>query len=262
MLVDTTEDDNRVLHFLQTDFKADGDKTGIASDAQPKFPYKAPGSFGESGQRQYSFLLYQQRGSFSASNMPTPGKAFDVKSFQSANSLKDPLAGNVMEVDTDDSNTGAGNKPPNSPSASGSEAQASTSVEQQTQGSRTIDPAVSDIFQTTFAKTTSMATPSSRHAAATAPTAVVSSAISETSQARAGVQSSLSKELTILTSSRQASSTGRTITATAESPASVDTASTNSATPPAATSNSTNLSTQLLRYFSVALCSTLFTVFA
>ena len=97
-MVDTTTD-NRVLHFLQTDFKASGDETAIASSSQPIFAYQAPGTLGEGGSRQYSFLLYQQTNGIAASSLPKSGQTVDIQKFQSDNGLKDPLAGVIMVVD-------------------------------------------------------------------------------------------------------------------------------------------------------------------
>ncbi|MCJ1256060.1 Mucin-5B [Lignoscripta atroalba] len=97
MMVDTTTD-VRVLHFLQTGFKADGDKTAISSSTQPLVPYQAPGTLGENGDRQYSFLLYQQKSGFQAKNLPRSGDTFDIQTFQRDNGLKSALAGVALVV--------------------------------------------------------------------------------------------------------------------------------------------------------------------
>ena len=96
ILLDTTTN-NRVLHYAQADFKADGDKTGIASSSQPALSYKAPGTLGESGSRQYSFLMYEQNGDV---KLPSAGQNFDAKQFESSNGLNAALAGISMNVDT------------------------------------------------------------------------------------------------------------------------------------------------------------------
>ncbi|KAI9725337.1 MAG: hypothetical protein M1835_003834, partial [Candelina submexicana] len=94
LLLDTTNLSNRTLHFLQTDFKADGDKTSISSKSQPAVPYRGPGAFSETGTRQYSFLMYQQTAKgVGVKNLPATGANFDVQKFQSDNGLKAPVAG-------------------------------------------------------------------------------------------------------------------------------------------------------------------------
>ncbi|MCJ1308480.1 hypothetical protein MMC25_002133 [Agyrium rufum] len=99
MMVDTTTS-SRVLHFLQPDFQTNGDETGISSSSIPAFAYAAPGALGETGSRQYSWLLYQQIGTFAAKDVPSPGQTMDVEAFQSANDLKPALAGVVMVVNS------------------------------------------------------------------------------------------------------------------------------------------------------------------
>ncbi|KAI9731183.1 MAG: hypothetical protein M1834_005376 [Cirrosporium novae-zelandiae] len=100
LLLDTTLPTNRTLHYLQTDFAATEIKTGIASDAQPAFPYQAPGTLGEaSGAHVYSFLLYTQPSDFLVDDIPSVGDAIDIESFQSANGLDDAEAGVAMVVD-------------------------------------------------------------------------------------------------------------------------------------------------------------------
>ena len=97
MMIDTTSD-KRVLHYLQPDFKATEDKTAIDSSTKPVQAYQAPGTLGDSGPRQYTFLMYQQKPGFKASGMPSQGSTFDVKSFASTNNLGDALAGIAMSV--------------------------------------------------------------------------------------------------------------------------------------------------------------------
>jgi len=107
MMVDTTTT-TRTLHYMQTDFKATGDETTISSSTQPIFAYKAPGTLGETGTRQYSFLLYQQKSNFQPSTLPTSGQTFDVASFEKNSGLSDALAGIVMNVDVSGTGSGAG----------------------------------------------------------------------------------------------------------------------------------------------------------
>ena len=99
MMVDTTDMSDIVLHFLQTDFKASGGKTGIASASQPLVTYQAPGAFGETGSRQYSFLLYEQTGDGNLQGIPQGGENFDVTSFENTNDLSGAEAGIAMFVD-------------------------------------------------------------------------------------------------------------------------------------------------------------------
>ncbi|KAI9716815.1 MAG: hypothetical protein M1812_005155 [Candelaria pacifica] len=124
LLLDTTDLSNRTLHFLQTDFKADGDKTSISSKSQPAVPYRGPGAFSETGTRQYSFLLYQQTGKgFSVKNLPATGSTFDVQKFQSDNGLKAPEAGVMMVVDLGGASAGSGTGSSAAPSSTPSQSQ-------------------------------------------------------------------------------------------------------------------------------------------
>ncbi|MCJ1353569.1 MAG: hypothetical protein MMC33_003556 [Icmadophila ericetorum] len=114
-MIDTTSDD-RVLHFLQTDFASDGSETGIASSAKPVVPYAAPGTLGETGIRQYSWLLYQQVGDFPAINLPSLGQVFSVEQFEALNNLQQALAGIGMSVDfTSGSSTASSSSSSTSP---------------------------------------------------------------------------------------------------------------------------------------------------
>ncbi|KAI3394396.1 hypothetical protein diail_2808 [Diaporthe ilicicola] len=91
MMLDTTDATSPVLHFAQDQFKSDGDQTGIASQAQPLVAYSGPGSLGETGQRQYSFLLFQQLAPITG--LPRAGSTLDVNQFLTANNMKAALAG-------------------------------------------------------------------------------------------------------------------------------------------------------------------------
>ncbi|MCJ1481109.1 hypothetical protein MMC06_001265 [Schaereria dolodes] len=128
VMVDTTTK-NRVCHFIQTDFKADGDETGIASTTQPLVSYQAPGTLGESGDSQYSFLLYEQTAEFQAKNLPQSGQTFDVESFQSANGLKSAIAGLAMKVDLTAASTSSGQQTSAALSTSSTNVQPSQSTE-------------------------------------------------------------------------------------------------------------------------------------
>ncbi|KAL9108020.1 MAG: hypothetical protein Q9227_007125 [Pyrenula ochraceoflavens] len=131
MMVDSTDSNNMALHFLQTGFKADGDKTGISSQTQPTVKYQAPGAFGETGTRQYSFLLYQVNGGGSSENLqglPQGGSKFDVTQFQSSNGLKSAEAGVAMKVEL---GGGSGNSNGN---GNGQQSQSQSQTQSQTQG--------------------------------------------------------------------------------------------------------------------------------
>ncbi|KAH0541781.1 hypothetical protein FGG08_003736 [Glutinoglossum americanum] len=100
LMVDTTSATDRTLHFLQTDFKANGDATDMSSSASPAFSYRAPLSMGESGKRQYTFLLFQQTPSkgFQVKAVPNDGSNFNVEDWQTANGLESAQAGISMFV--------------------------------------------------------------------------------------------------------------------------------------------------------------------
>ena len=124
MMVDTTTN-NRVLHLIQPDLKAGGEKTGLESASSPAFSYKAPGSLGESGTRTYSFLLFVQKGNgrFSARGLPSAGSSFNIDNFASSNSLTAAQAGVAMQVNVGGGGNNGGNtqqQPPqvNNPPAS------------------------------------------------------------------------------------------------------------------------------------------------
>jgi hypothetical protein len=102
LMVDITSS-NRTLHFLQTGFKASGDKTLMESSTSPAFPYHAPLTMGENGERQYAFLLIQQtpNDGFKAKDVPTDGQNFDVAKWLDSNGLADAVAGVTMNVSPD-----------------------------------------------------------------------------------------------------------------------------------------------------------------
>ncbi|KKY34858.1 hypothetical protein UCDDA912_g05167 [Diaporthe ampelina] len=99
MMLDTTDPDAPVLHFAQDQFKADGEQTGISSQAQPLVPYARPGSLGDTGQRQYSFLLFQQQAGSTVSGLPQAGETLDVDQFLTANNMRAARAGVGIVVD-------------------------------------------------------------------------------------------------------------------------------------------------------------------
>ncbi|EER43901.1 conserved hypothetical protein [Histoplasma capsulatum H143] len=104
IMLDTTDRNARKVQFLQKAFKATGDKTKLAAEGEPFIPYKPP-SFGQ-GPRQFSFLLYQQRGQDLAqlSGVPSSGTGpFDLKKFETANNLQPPQVGMAITM-LDDGN--------------------------------------------------------------------------------------------------------------------------------------------------------------
>ncbi|OJD17261.1 hypothetical protein AJ78_02643 [Emergomyces pasteurianus Ep9510] len=100
-MLDTTDDDARKVQFLQSGFKATGDKTKVRAEGEPAVPYEPPSL--ERGPRQFSFLLYRQRGQELArlGGIPSVGSTepFDVKAFEAANNLQPPRVGMAIIVD-------------------------------------------------------------------------------------------------------------------------------------------------------------------
>jgi hypothetical protein len=79
-MIDTTCPGKRVLHYARSNFKNNFDKTIIDTKSAALLDYKAPGSFGETGDnRQYSFLMYinPQRKQIDSLQLPAEGEAFD-----------------------------------------------------------------------------------------------------------------------------------------------------------------------------------------
>ncbi|KAF2116558.1 hypothetical protein BDV96DRAFT_490826 [Lophiotrema nucula] len=96
IMVDTTCDDKRTLHFARANYKFQFDITEIATDSAPFQVYKAPGSFGETGDdRKYSFLMYDnpEGNNITTLSLPNEGDAFDVNQFQDDNGFEDAVAG-------------------------------------------------------------------------------------------------------------------------------------------------------------------------
>lgn len=108
MMLDTTDPNAPVLHFAQDGFKADGVQTGISTQAQPLVPYARPGSLGETGQRQYSFLLFQQQSGATVSGLPQAGQTLNVDQFLSSNNMKAARAGVGIMVDNGGGGGGGG----------------------------------------------------------------------------------------------------------------------------------------------------------
>lgn len=101
IMVDTTCPNAMKLHYARANFKNNFDITNIATESDALQAYKAPGSFGETGDnRQYSFLMYTNpsRRQIAQLRLPTEGENFDVKQFQTDNGLPDASAGVGMVV--------------------------------------------------------------------------------------------------------------------------------------------------------------------
>lgn len=113
MMLDTTDPNAPVLHFAQDQFKADGEQTGISSQAQPLVPYAAPGSLGDTGNRQYSFLLFQEPSGTTISGLPQAGETLNVDQFLTANNMRAARAGVGIQVDN--GGGGGGGAAPSAP---------------------------------------------------------------------------------------------------------------------------------------------------
>lgn len=108
MMLDTTDPNAPVLHFAQDQFKADGVQTGISSQSQPLVPYARPGSLGETGQRQYSFLLFQEPTGTTISGLPKAGETLNVDQFLASNNMRAARAGVGIAVDNGGGGGGGG----------------------------------------------------------------------------------------------------------------------------------------------------------
>lgn len=116
-MVDTTSSTDRVLHYVQSDFQATEIKTAIASKTQPQMSWKGPGSLGEAGDRQYTFLLYEQPGSFTAQGLPQAGQPINVQQFVKQNGLSKAIAGQTILVNLN-STSGSTSGPVEAPKSS------------------------------------------------------------------------------------------------------------------------------------------------
>lgn len=115
MMLDTTDPNAPVLHFAQDQFKADGVQTGISSQSQPLVPYARPGSLGETGQRQYSFLLFQEPTGTTISGLPKAGETLNVDQFLASNNMRAARAGVGIAVDNGGGGGGGGAAAPSAP---------------------------------------------------------------------------------------------------------------------------------------------------
>ncbi|KAF2017211.1 hypothetical protein BU24DRAFT_432007 [Aaosphaeria arxii CBS 175.79] len=101
LMVDTTCDEARKLHYARTNFKTIFEFTRIESETEPVLSYKAPGAFQETGDdRKYTFLMYGQPSNkeISELKLPEEGAIFDAKKFEEDNGFQEPQAGVGMVV--------------------------------------------------------------------------------------------------------------------------------------------------------------------
>ncbi|KAF2636451.1 hypothetical protein P280DRAFT_510413 [Massarina eburnea CBS 473.64] len=171
MMVDTTSDDSRTLHYVRSNFKSSG-IVNIETKDSPILSYKAPGAFGETGDdRKYTFLMYRNpnRAMLKTLKMPEDGKTLDIKKFQTDNGLSDPVAGMGMVVKLGGGSGGSGQASA-SPSASASSSAAAAPETSSAAAS------VSSAVSTTSAAATS--------AASSAVSSAASSAVASASSAR------------------------------------------------------------------------------
>ena len=181
-MIDTTSS-QRVLHYLQTDFQATEEKTAIASQTKPLQAYKAPGTLGDSGPRDYTFLMYEQKKAFQASAMPSPGSNFDVKTFSSSNGLGDALAGIALSVQV----SGGSNFVSSASQPQTSQQVASQSVVSQNNPSNTVQIAQTTAQQTTAQQ--SAAQPTTAAVAPGTPTTTIVASSCSLSQATSAIAS-------------------------------------------------------------------------
>ncbi|KAF2689591.1 hypothetical protein K458DRAFT_292398 [Lentithecium fluviatile CBS 122367] len=181
IMVDTTDDSNRVLHFARANYKhSEGVK--LESEDQPLLEYKAPGTLGETGdEKKYTFLLYTnpERNEIKSLTLPGDGETFDVKKFQDDNGLEDPNAGVGMAVALN------GGATPSSSSSSSSRRPASTQAPSSTaaQSSSATTGAVSSTSESESKASTSAAPSTSRSTSAPAPSTATGGSEDATSAA-------------------------------------------------------------------------------
>jgi hypothetical protein len=99
-MLDTTCPSSFTLHYAKANFKWT-EIVRIESETAAAQAYKAPGSFGETGnERKYSFLLYENKDDDEIDDLKIPkeGEVFDVKTFQDDNGFEEPGAGVGMVV--------------------------------------------------------------------------------------------------------------------------------------------------------------------
>ncbi|KAF2798532.1 hypothetical protein K505DRAFT_267501 [Melanomma pulvis-pyrius CBS 109.77] len=156
VLVDTTTDDARTLHYARSNFKLTGEIVNIASDSDPSLAYQAPGAFKETGtERKYSFLLYQHFANKEVTDLKLPeeGAVFTVKQFQDDNGFDDPVGGVLMVV-----NLGAGGGGDQAPASSAAQGQASTTSVQEVSSSTAAEEVASSTTAVSSVRASSVVT--------------------------------------------------------------------------------------------------------
>ncbi|KAJ4369193.1 hypothetical protein N0V83_006278 [Neocucurbitaria cava] len=129
IMIDTTCPNARKLHYARANFKNDFNVVNIETQSAALLDYKAPGSFGETGDnRQYTFLMYTNpaRKQIDQLKLPADGENFDVKQFQSDNGLNDASAGVGMVVKLGGTADCGSDQSNSAPAAQSSTAQASS----------------------------------------------------------------------------------------------------------------------------------------
>jgi hypothetical protein len=179
-MVDVTEDGKNVLHYARPNF-IHTEIVEIGSDSKALQAYKAPGSFGETGDdRKYIFLLYNnpKRDEVSTLKLPSEGDTFDAQQFQDDNGFEAPQAGIGMVVKLG-GNSGGGN-----------DGTASTTVAQG--GSSAASSAAS--IASSSAAPSSTAAPEASTTAADSATTIVTATQSEVPVSTTAVASQASSE--------------------------------------------------------------------
>lgn len=192
LLVDTTCPNSFALHFAQTSFKADGDKTQLGANGQAAYAYAAPGSFGEKGLRQYSFLMYSQPSdTFTFKGLPQKGATFDINAFESTNGLKDAKAGTSFSVDLGGS-TGCGGNGGGQSSPASSAAASVTSPPPASSAAPVQTPPTAPSPAPVSSPVVPSPSPPSAPAPVVPPPAQTSAAVSQVSSSAVGTQGSAS----------------------------------------------------------------------
>ena len=159
LMIDTTCDNARTLHYARTNFKYNFDIVKIESSTDAEQAYKAPGSFGETGDdRKYSFLMYlqPQNQEISSLKLPDEGKTFDAQQFQSDNGFQGAEAGVGMvvklggQVNCDGSGSGQAGESSGAVSQASNTAASSTSAAPSRGTSAAASKATSAVSSPTF----------------------------------------------------------------------------------------------------------------
>lgn len=229
LMVDTTCDNARTLHFARTNFKYNFDVVKIESETNAQQEYKAPGSLGETGDdRKYSFLMYTQTGGKEISDLKLPGEGeqFDVKKFQDDNGFQDAEAGIGMvvklggESNCDGSPSGGGGQE----SQSSSSPEPASSAAAEPASSAAAEPAPSSAAEEASSAAPSRtpvasqaqssgpsATPNEPNAPESAPAEATQTADNEQPSATGGQASGQTSDLAIATTALQSGAAPSTL---------------------------------------------------